>query len=149
MSIIRMVENIKEIHPKTILLFKVGAFCESYGKDSYLLSYFFDYENKEVKNGVYKVGFSKKAIPKVMARLEEEKIDYLLLDVRNQYEVDEKLENGNLNRYDVIFEKAYLYVKNRRKIKEIEQKLIKQISLPNFKEKVGKIEEILNEKRKI
>ena len=84
-----------------------------------------------------------------MARLEEEKIDYLLLDVRNQYEVDEKLENGNLNRYDVIFEKAYLYVKNRRKIKEIEQKLIKQISLPNFKEKVGKIEEILNEKRKI
>lgn len=62
MSIIRMVENIKEIHPKTILLFKVGAFCESYGKDSYLLSYFFDYESKEVKNGVYKVGFSKKAI---------------------------------------------------------------------------------------
>ena len=49
MSIIRMVENIKEIHPKTILLFKVGAFCESYGKDSYLLSYFFDYENNLVK----------------------------------------------------------------------------------------------------
>ena len=39
MSIINMVKNIKEIQSKTILLLKVGAFCESYGKDSYILSY--------------------------------------------------------------------------------------------------------------
>lgn len=62
MSIINMVKNIKEIQSKTIVLLKVGAFCESYGKDSYILSYLLGYEIKEVKDWIYKVGFSKKAI---------------------------------------------------------------------------------------
>ena len=44
MSRTNMVKNIKEIHPDTLLLFKVGVFCESYGKDSYILSYLFDYQ---------------------------------------------------------------------------------------------------------
>ena len=149
MSIINMVKNIKEIQSKTIVLLKVGAFCESYGKDSYILSYLLGYEIKEVKDGIYKVGFSKKAIKKVIAKLEEEKIDYLLLDVKNNYDVDEKYENGNLNRYDIVFEKSYKYVKKIRKIKDINEKLIRQINEVNFKEKVRKIEEILNEKRKI
>ena len=34
-----MAENIKQIQSKTIVLLKVGAFCESCGKDSYILSY--------------------------------------------------------------------------------------------------------------
>ena len=46
MSIINMVKNIKEIQSKTILLLKVGAFYESYGKDSYILSYLLGYEKK-------------------------------------------------------------------------------------------------------
>ena len=149
MSIINMVKNIKEIQSKTIVLLKVGAFCESYGKDSYILSYLLGYEIKEVKDGIYKVGFSKKAIKKVITKLEEEKIDYLLLDVKNNYDVDEKYENGNLNRYDIVFEKSYKYVKKIRKIKDINEKLIRQINEVNFKEKVRKIEEILNEKRKV
>ena len=149
MSIINMVKNIKEIQSKTIVLLKVGAFCESYGKDSYILSYLLGYEIKEVKDGIYKVGFSKKAIKKVITKLEEEKIDYLLLDVKNNYDVDEKYENGNLNRYDIVFEKSYKYVKKIRKIKDINEKLIRQINEVDFKEKVRKIEKILNEKRKV
>lgn len=144
-----MVKNIKEIQSKTILLLKVGAFYESYGKDSYILSYLLGYEIKEVKDGIYKVGFSKKAIKKVIAKLEKEKINYLLIDVKNNYDVDEKYENGNLNRYDIVFEKSYKYVKKIRKIKDINEKLIRQINEVNFKEKVRKIEEILNEKRKV
>ena len=144
-----MVKNIKEIQSKTILLLKVGAFYESYGKDSYILSYLLGYEIKEVKDGIYKVGFSKKAIKKVIAKLEKEKINYLLIDFKNNYDVDEKYENGNLNRYDIVFEKSYKYVKKIRKIKDINEKLIRQINEVNFKEKVRKIEEILNEKRKV
>ena len=47
MSIMNMVKNIKEIHPKSLLLFKVGAFCEAYGKDSYIISYLFDYQVRQ------------------------------------------------------------------------------------------------------
>jgi DNA mismatch repair ATPase MutS len=78
-----MIKNIKEIHPKTLLLFKVGAFCESYGKDAYILSYLFNYQiNQKGKNNISKIGFSKKSISKVLSKLEEQKIDYLLIDVR-------------------------------------------------------------------
>lgn len=49
-----MVKNIKEIHPKSLLLFKVGAFCEAYGKDSYIISYLFDYQvrQKDVNDNI-------------------------------------------------------------------------------------------------
>lgn len=150
MSIINMVKNIKEIHPKSLLLFKVGAFCEGYGKDSYIISYLFNYQVRQNgKNNISKVGFSKKAIPSVISKLEEQKIDYLLIDVRNNYYVDEKFENRNLNKYDTVFEKAYLYVRKQREIRKINEKLMEQIDSADFKEKVGRIEEILNEGRKV
>ncbi len=44
---------------------KVGVFCESYGKDSYILSYLLRYEIKEVKYEIYKIEFSKKVITKL------------------------------------------------------------------------------------
>jgi DNA mismatch repair ATPase MutS len=150
MSIMNMVKNIKEIHPKSLLLFKVGAFCEGYGKDSYIISYLFNYQVRQNgKNNISKVGFSKKAIPSVISKLEEQKIDYLLIDVRNNYYVDEKFENRNLNKYDTVFEKAYLYVRKQREIRKINEKLMEQIDSADFKEKVGRIEEILNEGRKV
>lgn len=150
MSIMNMVKNIKEIHPKSLLLFKVGAFCEGYGKDLYIISYLFNYQVRQNgKNNISKVGFSKKAIPSVISKLEEQKIDYLLIDVRNNYYVDEKFENRNLNKYDTVFEKAYLYVRKQREIRKINEKLMEQIDSADFKEKVGRIEEILNEGRKV
>lgn len=84
-----------------------------------------------------------------MSKLEEQKIDYLLIDVRNNYYVDEKFENRNLNKYDTVFEKAYLYVRKQREIRKINEKLMEQIDSADFKEKVGRIEEILNEGRKV
>lgn len=150
MNIMNMVKNIKEIHPKSLLLFKVGAFCEVYGKNSYIISYLFNYQVRQNgKNNILKVGFSKKAIPSVISKLEEQKIDYLLIDVRNNYYVDEKFENRNLNKYDTVFEKAYLYVRKQREIRKINEKLMEQIDSADFKEKVGRIEEILNEGRKV
>ena len=39
------------------------------------------------------------------------KINYINVDRRNNYEVDEKSDNKNLNKYDEIFEKAKQYIK--------------------------------------
>lgn len=148
MGITTMVKNIKEIHPKTLLLFKVGAFCESFGRDSYIISYLFNYQVRQKANGKEEIsnsGFSRKAIPRVLAKLEEQKIDYMLIDVRNDYAVDEKVENKNLNSYDDIFEKSRKYVNKQRRIKEISDKIEQQMDLPNFKDKLKRIEGILNE----
>lgn len=85
----------------------------------------------------------------MISKLEKQKIDYLLIDVRNNYYVDEKFENRNLNKYDIVFEKSYLYVRKQRKIRKINEKLMEQIDSSDFKEKVERIEEILNEGRKV
>lgn len=150
MGITTMVKNIKEIHPKTLLLFKVGAFCESFGRDSYIISYLFNYQvNQKGKEKIANAGFSRKAIPRVLSKLEEQKIDYMLIDVRNNYYVDEKFENRNLNNYDAVFEKSHKYIKKQRKLKEISKKIEEQMELPDFKEKLKRIEEILYETGKV
>ncbi len=40
-----------------------------------------------------------------MAKLEEKKIDYIFLDVKNNYDIEEKISNGNLNNYTKVLEK--------------------------------------------
>ena len=42
MGILTMVKNIKQIHEKDIVLFKIGKFYYCYGKDAYIISYFFE-----------------------------------------------------------------------------------------------------------
>ena len=39
---------------------------------------------------------------KIISKLEEKKINYLILDRRNNYEEDEKSNNKNLNTYSKI-----------------------------------------------
>lgn len=45
------------------------------------------------------VAFLKKYFGKVVSTLEEKKINYLIIDPRNNYDVDEKSDNRNLNTY--------------------------------------------------
>ena len=64
---------------------------------------------KKVEN-VMMCGFPLSSIHKVMAKLEERKINYLIVDRRNNYEVDEISDNKNLNNYIKYFEKAKRYI---------------------------------------
>ena len=67
MAIITMIKVIKEIHPESLVLVKVGKFYNAYGKDSYILSYLFGYKLKTVCNGdgencTYKKGLNFKKL---------------------------------------------------------------------------------------
>ena len=84
-----------------------------------------------------------------MAKLEERKIDYIFLDVKNNYDIEEKISNGNLNKYTKVLEKSYKKVKTKSKIENIMDILKSQIDEPNFIDKLNKIEDIINEKWKI
>ena len=74
MSVINMAKNIKDVHPDFIVCFKVGSFYHVYVKDSYIISYLFNYNIKEAKDNIYTVGFPKNALPKVISKLEKEKL---------------------------------------------------------------------------
>lgn len=149
MSMLTMVKAIKQIHPKDIVLFKMGSFYHTYSKDAYIMSYLFDYKTKKVEENYSTCGFPSSSLAKNLTKLEEKKINYVIVDKRNNYEDDEKSDNKNLNRYDEIFEKAYIYVKIKNRIENIYQELIRDIENPKIKEKISKIEDVIYERRKI
>ena len=110
MSIVNIVKNIKPIHPEYVVLIKIGKFYYSYGKDAYIISYIFNYKLKTIEENIKVCAFSVSITNKILAKLEENKINYLLIDRRNNYDVDSKFNNKNLNRYNVILEKATKYI---------------------------------------
>ena len=73
MAVTTIIKTIKSIHPDSIILVKVGKFYNVYGKDSYILSYFFNYKLKELE-GIVSCGFPIESINKIMAKLENKKI---------------------------------------------------------------------------
>ena len=75
------------------------------GKDSYIVSYLLGYAIKNTNDNIPTCGFPKNAINKVIVKLEKNKIDYVIIDTRNNYEVDSESYNKNLNNYDKILEK--------------------------------------------
>lgn len=123
---------------------KFGTFYNCFGKDAYILSYLFKYRIRN-DNKIATCGFPKMGITKVMAKLEHQKINYLIIDTRNNYDVDYKMDFKNLNTYEEKLKKAKRYVKMQRKIEEIRQELEEEIENKQIEEKIKRIEEILNE----
>lgn len=105
----------------------------------------FNYKIKYVEKNVPTVGFPINALNKVMSKLENNKINYLFLDKRNNYDVDYKFDNENLNKYSEIYEEARKYVNLKKRIENIVEFLYDEIKNNNIKEKIKKIEEIINE----
>lgn len=140
-----MAKNIKQVHPNFLICYKVGTFYHSYGKDAYILSYLFDYRIKDVGENISMIGFPRNAISKVMAKLEREKINYIIIDTRNNYDIDTKEDYRNLNNYDEVFIKSHKIVNIRKRVDRISKALLEESNI----EKIRKIEEITYEGRKI
>lgn len=119
MSVTKIVKTIKEVHKDYIILVKIGAFYHAYGKDAYILNYLFQYQLKLVDKTCFTNGFPESSLNKVMATLEREKINYMILDRRNNYEVDKQENYKNLNNYSKKYEKARRYVNLKNRIDNI------------------------------
>ena len=74
-------------------------FYDTYGKDSYIIAGNFDYSQNTV-NGIQKCGFSRKVLRKSYNYIRKQKINYMIIDPRNNYRIDEKSDNRNLNEYE-------------------------------------------------
>lgn len=149
MSIINIVKNIKQVHPEHIILIKIGKFYYSYSKDAYIISYIFGYKLKNIEENIKVCAFPVFILNKIMAKLEENKINYIIIDRRNNYGVDEKSDNGNLNKYNLYLEKSKKYINQKNKIEEIYNYLISNIENDTNNELIKEIERQINERRKI
>ena len=68
----KMIEEIKEINPKSICLYKVGTFYHAYGRDASIMSFLFDYKIKELGENHKECGFPIGAVNKITAKLQNE-----------------------------------------------------------------------------
>ena len=150
MGIINIVKNIKEIQPNDVIIVEIGKFYYTYGKDACILSYLFQYKLMKIADyNVYSCAFPKQSYSKVIAQLENRKINYIILDKRNNYEVEEKSNNKNLNTYNKWFEKAQKYINIKFRIDNIYKYMLENIDKELLLDKLNKMEEIINETGKI
>ncbi len=149
MGIIDTVKTIKKTQINNIVMFKIGKFIYTYGKDAYIMSYIFKYKIKLVDNNIYVCAFPKDKLNKIIATLENKKINYLVLDRKNDYRVDEECNNKNLNRYSENLEKAIKYVKRKNQIEKIYNRLLKDIGKDEIEETIISIKKVINERRKV
>ena len=94
------IKMFKEIHPDSIILIKVGTFFQSFGKDSYILSYLLGYQLKPVAQSYSVCGFPETGLARVLSKLEDMKINYIVLaDIRT---VLRKYRNHNAFRQEIL-----------------------------------------------
>ena len=149
MGMTAMAKKIKEVHPNFLILYKTGAFYKSFGKDAYLLSSIFDYNIKFIEQNIPTCGFPLNSIIKVRSKLEEKNINYMLIDQRNNYDIDISEDFRNLNKYEDEFKKAYTKVKHKKMISRIVEELMLIIDKPYFKDTIRKVEDIIDENGEI
>ena len=146
MKVENTIKIFKEIHPEDLILIKIGTFFQSFGKDAYVLSYLLGYQLKPVAQNYSMCGFPKSGLAKVLSKLEEMNINYIILDKSDNYNEMEKEDFKRKNQYNQMYTKANKYISKKSRIDAIYQYLMENISLENMKEKIAKIEEIIYEK---
>ncbi len=146
MGIINIVENIKKIHEDYIVFIHVGNFYYCYGRDSYILSYLFNYKINILKNEIYSCSFPSSVLARILNQLENKKISYIILDKRHNYEVDDKQNFKNLNTYQKYYEKGKEKFSTKMRIEKIYQYLLENMDDKTF---ITEVEEKIHERRKI
>ena len=141
-----ILETIRNVHKDTVIIVKIGNFYNVFGQDAYILSYLFGYKLNRIYNDIITIGFPKESINKVMAKLEQKKINYLVVNKSNNYEVDEKCINNNLNTYKKVLIDAKSYINAKLRVENINKYLLKNL---DNKQLIEEIEKIINERRKV
>lgn len=149
MSVLTVIKEVKEIHPESVVLVKIGKFYNAYFRDAYVIAYMFGYKLRDVEKDVKTAGFPESSYKKVIATLENKKIDYMVLDRRNNYDVDEQEEQGNLNKYNEVYNKAKKYFNIMARIENINKYLCDNVKEEKTLEIVRRMEEIIYEQRKV
>ena len=143
MNIENTIRLMKKVHPDSVVLIKIGKFYYAYRKDACILSCLFDYK---IKNDKYKsCGFPVTSLNKVMVELENQKISYLLVDRRDNYEVTHEEDFKKENRYNEVYESSLLDLALKNKIDKLNRYLLDNIENKEVMDRLKKLEEMLYE----
>lgn len=151
MSVSTIWNTVKTLYPNYIIFVKIGKFYKVYNQDAYIVSYKLKYRlrSENIGNIKYSCGFPDVALKKIRAKMEELKINYLILDRRNNYEEDEKYNNKNLNKYNKVLEEAKIYANNIIRLDKINEYFMENINKEEIRKVLIQLEKEIDERRKI
>ena len=149
MGMVEMSKRLKDVHPNFLILYKSGTFYKTFGKDVYIIGAMFDYNVHIVNQNIPTCGFPMSAEKRVRAKLEENKINYKIVNPRNEYSVDVSEDYKNLNEYENELKKDFTLIKYKKVINRITEELTMRMNKLDFKDIIRKIEDILDETGKI
>ena len=145
MGVIDVMMIVKKIHAEDVILVKAGTFYNVYERDAIIIGYLLGYKIKEV-DGHSTTGFPTSSLYKVITRLEEEHINYIVLDKAHNYE-EESMNFKKENRYNEVYEKARKHINMNNRINHIYEYLLQNIENNEIKTKIQQMEDIIYEKR--
>lgn len=145
MGVIDVMVVVKKIHSEDVVLVKAGTFYNVYEQDAIIIAYLLGYKIKE-NDGHKLAGFPANSLNKVITKLEEQHINYMILDKSHNYE-EESMNFKKENRYKEVFEKARKNININNRINKIYEYLLKNIDNIEIKTKLHEMEQIVYEKR--
>lgn len=140
MSVVNMVNNIKELFPEYVVLLKIGTFYECYNDDANIISYLFKYKIKTLSSGDKNCGFPLVSYNRVISNLENRNINYISIDKNHNYEEMDKMNYKRKNKYKELSNKANDYLDKINRIEKIKIYLLKN------SEKIKEVENLIYEK---
>ena len=121
-----------------VILFKSGSFYVSFDEDSIILNKLFNYKILNLKNNI-KVGFPLGNINNVTSKLEELKINYIIIDNKS---IVKKYENED-NNFKEFTSSVFEVISINERINKIIDKL-KSIDNDSIKEILDEIESMID-----
>ena len=140
MSVVNMVNNLKELFPEYVVLLKIGTFYECYNDDANIISYLFQYKIKVLSSGDKNCGFPLVSYNRVISNLESRNINYISIDKNHNYEEMDKMNYKQKNKYKEISSKANDYLDKVNRIDKIKAYLLKN------SDKLEEVEKLLYER---
>ena len=148
MSMINVYNEIKKVHSNYVILIKSGTFYETLNNDAYIISNLLDYKIKDKTNYI-QCGFPIIALTKIINKLEQKKISYIVLDSRDNYDELERYNFESLNKYEHYLEKGKREYKRKNKINEYTNYLIQNIERKFMDKLLNDIGEEIDKSREI
>lgn len=123
-------------HPNKIIIIKSGIFYTTFYQDAHILNYLFNYQIKDNK-----VGFPIKNLDKVLFKLREEKINYIIIEDNHKYFIHESYKDEDYKSLTKLTSKYINEVeKNNNLLNQIE--LLLKISPNNYQKILNFINEL-------
>ena len=142
MNVLKKIKETKKIEPNSIVFVKFGSFYNIYDEDSFILSYLFGYKIKLSESNYRTCSFQITSSNKVFSELEENMINYLVIDKKSNFEITKRVDFKEENQYKNFSKIALPYISLKEKLEVLCQNILKNIDDRNLDAKLENLENI-------